>query len=152
MPRSGLDMEKLKYLREEAHLRQEDVAKILGIHRTTYTSYEIERDTIPINHLNNLCNYFNISIDYALGLTTKKQYPNNKENINNELLAKRLKDIRKNNNLTQREIAKLLNISRSTWTGYEYNKYQIPTIILYGLAKKYHLSIDYLLGKIDTKQ
>ena len=51
-------MEKLKMLREDAQLRQEDIANILGIQRSTYTSYEIERDTMPINHLNTLCNYY----------------------------------------------------------------------------------------------
>ena len=144
-------MEYIRILREDAGLRQEDVAKILGIKRPTYTSYEIERDTIPINHLNTLCNYFNISIDYALGLNKLKKYPNSRDNINNNLLKTRLKELRKNNNLTQEKIASILNISRSTWTGYEYGNYQIPTLILYDLAKKYKTSIDYLLGKIDLK-
>lgn len=65
-------MEHLRNIREERNLRQIDIANILGINRSTYTSYEIERDTIPINHLNNLCNYFDISIDYAMGLSSKK--------------------------------------------------------------------------------
>lgn len=142
-------MEQLKNMRENANLRQKDVANILGINRSTYTSYEIERDTIPINHLNKLCNYFNISIDYAMGLTNKKRYDNSKENIDKELLKIRLKSLRKENKLTQLEIAKILNTSRSTWTGYEYGKYQIPTLLLYELAKRYNNSMDYLLGKID---
>lgn len=142
-------MERLKNIREENDLRQIDIARVLGISRSTFTSYEIERDTIPLKHLNKLCNYFNISIDYALGLNKVKQYNNSKEDINNKLLLKRLKQLRLDNNLTQLEIAKILNISRSTWTGYEYGKYQIPTLILYELAKKYNYSIDYLLGKID---
>ena len=145
-------MEKLKSLRENAQLRQEDIANILGIHRSTYTSYEIERDNIPINHLNTLCNYFNVSIDYILGITDLKQYPNSKKEINQTLLIKRLKDFRKENNLTQKQIAEIFKISRSTWTGYEYGNYQIPTIILYAISKKYHVSIDYLLGKIDYKE
>jgi len=65
-------MERVKNIREERNLTQKDIANILGIKRPTYTSYEIERDTIPITHLNNLCNYFNISIDYALGLSKIK--------------------------------------------------------------------------------
>ena len=60
-------MERLRNLREEASLKQEDLASIIGIKRATYTSYEIERDTIPIVNLNNLCNYFDVSIDYVLG-------------------------------------------------------------------------------------
>jgi len=142
-------MELLRNIREENNLKQIDVANILGIKRATYTSYEIERDTIPIKHLNNLCNYFNVSIDYILGLTNKKQYENSRLDINQKLIKERLKDLRKTNKLTQKEIAEKLNISRSTWTGYEYGKYLIPTLILFELAKKYNCSIDYLLGKID---
>ncbi len=142
-------MEKLRNLREDAELTQEDIANILGIHRSTYTSYEIERDTMPINHLNTLCNYFNVSIDYVLGFNTKMQYPHNRKNIDKKLLTSRLKDFRKNNHLTQKQIAEIFKISRSTWTGYEYGHYQIPTLILFTIAKDYHVSIDYLLGKID---
>ncbi len=141
-------MLKIRNIREDLRLKQNDIALILGIKRSTYSSYEIERDTIPIKHLNKLCNYFNVSLDYVLGLTKIKQYPNIKKSINRDLTKKRLKELRLENKLTQKEIAHILNISRSTWTGYEYGIYQIPTLLLYELAKRYHSSIDYLLGKI----
>lgn len=149
MPRKWLFMDKLKSLREDAQLRQIDVANVLGIDRTTYTSYEIDRDTMPINHLNTLCNYFDVSIDYILGLTKIRKYSNYRQEINKDLMLERIKKIRKDNNLTQIKIAKLFNISRSTWTGYEYGYYQMPTLILYDIASKFHISIDYILGKID---
>ncbi len=142
-------MERLKNLRDDIDLKQEDVANIIGLKRSTYTSYEIGRDTIPISHLNTLCNYFDVSIDYVLGLTDQKKYFNMKPDIDKALTGKRLKLLRKENNITQIKMAEILNISRSTWTGYESSKYQIPTLILYELAKRYHTSIDYLLGKIS---
>lgn len=145
-------MEHLRNIREDANLRQCDVANILGINRSTYTSYEIERDTIPINHLNNLCNYFDVSIDYIMGLSKTKQYENSLPNIDITKEKERLKILRQENKLTQIEIAKILNTSRSTWTGYEYGKYQIPTLLLYELSKKYQYSMDYLLGKIDENE
>ena len=145
-------MEHLRNMREERNLRQCDIANILGINRSTYTSYEIERDTIPINHLNKLCNYFNVSIDYVMGLNNQKQYKNSLPNIDIIKEKERLKLLRKENHLTQMEIAKILNTSRSTWTGYEYGKYQIPTLLLYELCKKYKYSMDYTLGKIDENK
>lgn len=145
-------MKRIKLLREEKDLKQHHLANILGINRTTYTSYEIERDTIPLNHLNTLCNYFNISLDYAMSLTETKQYKNSKKDIDYKVLAMRLKNLRKENKLTQKEIALVLNTSRSTWTGYEYGKYRIPTLLLYELAKKYHYSMDYLVGKINENK
>lgn len=144
-------MEIVKNLREENKLKQKDIAKILNIQRSTYTSYEIGRDTIPLKHLNKLCNYFNVSLDYTMGLNKNKQYKNSKLEIDKNLLKQRLKELRKDNNLTQKGIANILNISRSTWTGYEYGKFQISTLLLYALAKKYHSSMDYLVGKIDDK-
>lgn len=140
-------MEVIKTLREDNNLKQKQIADYLGIKRCTYTSYEIERDSIPIKHLNELCNYFNISIDYALGLTKTKNYKNNNKDINFNIQGTRLKEIRKENKLTQKEIAIILNIARSTWTNYEYNKKQVSTLILLDLAKKYNYSIDYILGK-----
>ena len=142
-------MEKLKNLRENANLRQEDIANILKINRSTYTSYEVGRDPIPLKHLNHLCNYFNTSIDYVMGLSKEKVYPNTRKDIDRKLLSNRLRELRIDSKLTQEKIAKILNTSRSTWTGYEYGKYQIPTLLLYDIAKRYHYSMDYLLGKID---
>lgn len=145
-------MEHLRNIREECNLRQIDVANILGINRSTYSSYEIERDTIPINHLNTLCNYFDVSIDYIMGFSKIKKYENSRKNIDVAKESERLKLLRKENNLTQNQIAKILNTSRSTWTGYEYGKYQIPTLLLYELSKKYNYSMDYILGKIDDNK
>ena len=142
-------MESIKNLREESKLTQFDIANLLGIKRATYASYETERDTIPIKHLNKLCNYFNISIDYALNLSKEMQYKNNKKDINKQIFIIRIKTLRKKNKLTQNKIASILNIPRSTWTGYESGKYQISTLFLLEIAKRYNTSIDYLLGKID---
>ncbi len=144
-------METIKNLRENLGLKQNDLANIIGIKRSTYASYEIERNVIPIKHLNNLCNYFDISLDYALGLTNKNQYLHSNKEINNKLFKERIKEFRKENGLTQNKIAQILNISRSTWTGYEYGKFQIPTLFLKDIAIRYHISIDYLLGKTNHK-
>lgn len=142
-------MERIKNLREEKDLAQKDLANILGIDRSTYSSYEIGRDTIPLKHLNTLCNYFDISIDYAMGLTKTTKYKNSFNEINMEKVSERLKNIRKENNLTQAHISEILNTSRSTWTGYEGKKFLISTLLLYELSRRYNYSMDYILGKID---
>lgn len=142
-------MERIKNIREEKDLKQKDMANIIGIKRSTYASYETCRDTIPLKHLNTLCNYFNISLDYALGLTDIKRYDNELNEINIKIAGERLKNLRKENNLTQMEISKILNTSRSAWTGYECKKFLISTLLIYEVAKKYNYSIDYLLGKTD---
>lgn len=142
-------MEIIKNIREENDLVQKDVADILGIERSTYSSYEIGRDTIPLKHLNTLCNYFDISLDYAMGLSKVKKYKNSKNDIDKAKIKIRLKEFRKENNLTQQEISNILNTSRSTWTGYESGNFLISTLLLYELSRRYKYSMDYILGKID---
>ena len=58
---------RLRELREKKQVSQDDVSKFLGVERTTYTSYESGRSR-PVRVLNKLAEYYNVSIDYLLGL------------------------------------------------------------------------------------
>ncbi len=64
-------------------------------------------------------------------------------------MFKRLKELRKKNNLTQKDISKKLEISQSLYCFYENNKKQVPITILSKLAKEYNTSIDYIVGDTD---
>lgn len=69
-------MLRLKDLREDHDLKQEDVAKILNVSQTNYSKYELGKINIPINSLIVLANFYNTSIDYLLGITNEsKPYP-----------------------------------------------------------------------------
>ncbi len=57
---------RLKDLREDHDLRQTDIAEILGIKQTVYSRYERGFQTIPIEHLIKLADYYNVSVDYIL--------------------------------------------------------------------------------------
>lgn len=63
----------------------------------------------------------------------------------------RLKDLREDNDLTQIEIAKLLNIKQNTYSQYETGKREIPISLLWKLADYYKTSIDYLIGRTNMK-
>ena len=59
----------------------------------------------------------------------------------------KLKELRKNKNLSQGEIGKLLNVAQTTYAGYELGKAE-PTIdTLCKLADIYDVSLDYLVGR-----
>lgn len=62
-------MLRLKDLREDHDLKQEDIAKILNISQTNYSKYELEKVNIPISSLVVLADFYNTSIDYLIGLT-----------------------------------------------------------------------------------
>lgn len=137
----------LKEVRENNNLSQTEMATILNINRSTYGHYETEYQTIPINHLINFCDYFNISINYVLGISDNSKIKFKK--INTKIAGERLKEFRKNNNLTQEKLATILNTTKTVICGYEKGRYMIATPFLYTICKKYHVSADYLLGRID---
>jgi len=64
----------------------------------------------------------------------------------------RIKDLREDNDLTQRELSKFLNISQVAYSYYELNKRNIPLELLSKLADYYHTSVDYLLYRTEIKQ
>ena len=142
--------ERLKRLRERMGKNQIDIANLLKIDRSQYGKYENEYTTIPIKHLNTLCNYFNISLDYIFSLTDNKQYNNSKNDINLLESGKRLKEFRKENKITQTKLADFLTTSFSNVSAYERSINIISTTYLYAICKKYNISADYLLGKIDS--
>ena len=74
-----MDIRRLKDLREDKDLKQEDVAKILGIKQQNYSRYEIGAVLIPIDRLDILATYYNTSVDYIIGRTNiKEPYPKKK--------------------------------------------------------------------------
>lgn len=57
---------RLRELRLAKGLKQEEVAKILGIGRTAYGAYEIEDNIPPLNKMMQLATFYGVSMDYIL--------------------------------------------------------------------------------------
>ena len=140
---------RLRYLRESNKIIQTDIANILNISKSQYCIYETERVTIPIKHLITLSNYYNVSIDYLFEFSNTKQYKNINKNIDKTIISKRLKEFRKENKITQKKLAEMLNTTFSTISSYECGINIISTNYLYTICKKYNISADYLLGRTD---
>ena len=64
----------------------------------------------------------------------------------------RLKDIREDRDITQKQIADYLHIKQNTYSQYENGQRQIPIDMLIQLSKYYNTSIDYILGQTSTKE
>lgn len=138
---------RMKEIREEAGLKQKEVADMMGVTKGSYSMWECGTDTIPLRRLNQFCNLFNVSIDYVVGFNNKKRYTNAKPDIKIKVTGENLKKIRNKKGLTQVAIADELKINQPTWNRYENSKTLILTVVLVELAKKYHYSIDKILGK-----
>lgn len=64
----------------------------------------------------------------------------------------RIRDLREDNDLSQEQVAKLLNVSQTTYSRYETGDLEIPILSLITLATFYSTSIDYLVDLTDYKQ
>lgn len=71
---------RIRELREDKDLTQKQVGQILNMSQTGYNQYEIGKNDIPTNVLINLSEFYNVSVDYLLGLTdVQKPYPRSKK-------------------------------------------------------------------------
>ena len=64
--------ERMRNLRQDNDLSQKKVADMLGVAQTTYSQYELEKRPMPIDYLIALCKFYNVSADYKLGLSNRK--------------------------------------------------------------------------------
>ena len=140
---------KVRDLRDQHDLNQVKMAALMGVSKSTYARWETDEAIIPLTHLNDLCNYFDVSMDYITGFSKQKNYNITNKKLNKALIGKRLKEFRKKNNLTQEKLAENINTSHSTISGYEHGKNIILTAFAYNIAKKYNVSLDWLCGRID---
>lgn len=63
----------------------------------------------------------------------------------------RIRDLREDRDLLQKDMAEYLNCSQVCYSHYEIGKRDIPTDVLIKLSEYYNTSIDYLLGVTDIK-
>lgn len=63
----------------------------------------------------------------------------------------RIRDLREDRDITQKEIAAYLHVKQNTYSQYENGQRQLPVECLIALAKFYSVSTDYLLGLTDDK-
>ena len=67
-------------------------------------------------------------------------------------MYRRIRDLREDADLTQRQLAEILHCSQQVYSNYELGQRDIPTAILIRLADFYHTSIDYLLERTNRRE
>ncbi len=68
------------------------------------------------------------------------------------MYLRRLRDLREDNDLTQREIADILGTKQTVYSRYERGYQNIPLEYLLSLADYYSVSVDYIFGRTDNPE
>lgn len=66
-------VKRIRDLREDHDMTQQQVADYLGTSQTMYARYERGANELPIRHLIMLCKLYNVSSDYILGISDNKR-------------------------------------------------------------------------------
>lgn len=68
------------------------------------------------------------------------------------MLFSRIKDLREDYDLKQKQLAAYLSVDQSTYSDYENGKINVPVDMLIKIADYYKVSLDYLVGRSDSKK
>ena len=68
-----MNINRLKEIREDKDLLQKDIAKYLNMTQVQYSRYETGLRLMPIDKLDKLADYYNVSIDYLLSRTDDRK-------------------------------------------------------------------------------
>lgn len=140
--------DKIKELRKDKNLTQIQLSEKLGIAQSTLGMIESNRRPAGRKTLLKLAEFFNVTIDYLLSEDTTL--------INNDIslsiLGDKIKKLRKEMGMTQQELAKSINVSRSTIGMIEANKQGTSNETLLKLAKVLNTTVENLLSDTDDKK
>ena len=67
-------------------------------------------------------------------------------------MYRRIRDLREDSDMPQREVARLLNMSQTGYSKYETGENDVPTAVLIKLSLLYDVSVDYILGITDERK
>ena len=138
---------RLKEIRENNDMSQRSLREVLKVGKSTYSRWETGEQLIPLTRLNEFCNYFHVSMDYALGISKTDFKTKEIKQLDKNKIGQNLKSIRKELNYTQEELAKLFNTTHSTISAYENGKTIILTAFAIQLCKRYGYSLDWICNK-----
>lgn len=143
-----ISFNRLKDIREDNDINQEQMAKILNVKRSTYSLWELGINIIPLKNLCDFADYFDFSIDYILGLTNDRKNTNLIKGLDLIKLGNNIKHLRNKKELSQENIADMIGVSQACITRYEKGLICISTSNLYKLSQKFKVSLAELCGKV----
>ncbi len=134
---------KMREIREKRNLTQQQVADMMHVHRTTYNAWENGKDFISFSRLYQFALLFNVSLDYLIGKApfVPIEYPR-ATTLDKNVVGEKIKNFRESKNLSQEQLAKILNVSQGSISNYETGNTLITTSYILTLVNKYDCSLD----------
>lgn len=139
---------RINELRLEQKLTWDELADALNISRSAIWRFGKGEREIKQSDLEKIATFFNVSIDYLLGLSNFRELNEEKYCIE---FKNRLKILRKERGLTQSDLANYLNTSKANVSRWELGDHEMSYSTLNELASFFDTTIDYLLGVSDIR-
>ena len=64
-------------------------------------------------------------------------------------MYRRIRDLREDHDMKQKDLARILHCSQQVYSNYELGQRDVPTAVLIALSRLYNVSTDYILGLSD---
>ena len=139
---------RLKDVRTDFDMSQREVAGILDITPQQYQLYESGKREIPMHLMIILADYYDVPIDYLVGRSDSDYSEHiTKAQADSPRLYQKIRDIREDHDMSQHEIAAVLEITPQQYQLYESGKREMPMHHFITLAEHYGVTIDYLVGR-----
>lgn len=146
--------EKLKMLRKKEGFTQQEVAEFFGISQPVYQKWESGNRKPSYENLSMLACIFDVTIDYLLGdylEISKERYSKfkkeKKEEEKQQVFSVRLKELRLQHGLTQKELAEQIGIKQNSYSDWENGECKPNYEKLEKLADFFDVSLDWLFGR-----
>lgn len=127
---------RIKELREQKHLTQEELAKKINVTKLTISNWENGKHKIKSDELKEIAKVFGVTIDYLVG----------------DVDVNRIKKLRENNGITQKFLAEIVGVNIRTLQHYEKGD-TVPRLHKAQIIADYFgVSVPYLLGYVDENE
>ena len=120
----------LKHCRENLEMTQEELGYVLGVTKGTVANWENGNDSIPLRQVVKICNQYDLSVDYLLGISRANKEYFKIPKLNKVNIGKKIKQIREELNYSQTVFADECEIAQSTLSLYETGNRLINTLCL----------------------
>lgn len=139
---------RIRFLRNLKGITQTELAKKLNITQALVNSWENGYANISLKQLTRLAYFYQVPIDYIIGLTTKfdRAIYNYKKELDLVYLGKKIRIIRKIEGFNQEEFANKIHTKRSNISYYECGKMMMSSADLKEICNTFGYSADWCIG------